>query len=99
AVISETKKPVGSPYPGNRTRVTKGTRYNISRCAGPSGKPMLHFKLLPNRSKAEDAARSAGKGNTPVHHTAHGSGQRPHFHPADRYGNIIKDGAHYEYPG
>jgi hypothetical protein len=65
---------------------------------GPSGKPVLHFKLFPNRKSAEEAARSAGKGNTPVHHAAHGPGERPHFHPADRYGNIIKDGSHYEYP-
>ena len=59
---------------------------------------MLHCKLCPNRKRAEDAAREAGKGNPPIHHTAHEPGQRLHFHPADRYGNIIKDGAHYEYP-
>jgi hypothetical protein len=96
AVISRTEKR-GTPHE-TRTTVTKGSRISIgTRCTGPSGKPILHFKRLPNRKSAEDAARSAGKGNTPVHHTAHEPGQRPHFHPADRYGNIIKDGSHYEY--
>lgn len=99
AVIRQVEKR-GTPYEKSRTTVTKGSRPSIgTRCIGPSGKPMLHFKLLPNRKVAEEAAREAGRGNPPVHHAAHGAGERPHFHPADRYGNIIKDGAHYEYPG
>ncbi|CAG7831549.1 unnamed protein product [Allacma fusca] len=69
------------------------------RKIGGSGKPHLHFILLPSRKAAENAARNAGKGNTPVHHTAHKPGQHPHFHPADRSGNIIKDGSHYGYTG
>jgi hypothetical protein len=97
AIISRTEKE-GIPHE-TRTDITKGSRISIgTRCTGPSGKPVLHFKLLPNRKSAEDAARSAGKGNTPVHHAAHGPGERSHFHPADRHGNIIKDGSHYEYP-
>ncbi|CAF1396493.1 unnamed protein product [Rotaria sordida] len=96
AVIRQTEKR-GTPRI-TRTKITKGVKINIARCEGPSGKPMLHFRLLPNRKSAQEAAREAGRGNPPVHHTAHGPGQRPHFHPADRYGNIIKDGAHYEYP-
>ncbi|OXA58773.1 hypothetical protein Fcan01_06382 [Folsomia candida] len=71
---------------------------NIGRKIGGSGKPVQHFKNLPNRKAAENAARNAGKGNTPVRHTPHQPGQTPHFHPADRNGNIIKDGSHYGYP-
>lgn len=99
AVIRQTEKR-GTPYVTDRTRVTKGSRPSIgTRCVGPSGKFMLYFKLLPSRKYAEEAAREAGRGNPPVHHAAHEPGQRPHFHPADRHGNIIKDGLHYEYPG
>lgn len=68
-----------------------------TRPMGPSGLPMQHFHLHPSRKLAEDAARTAGKGNPPVHHPAHGPGQRPHFHPTDKFGDIFKDGSHYEY--
>ncbi len=96
--LSSPPTPPPGPPRETRTTITKGSRFSIgTRCTGPSGKPMLHFKRFPNRKSAEDAARSAGKGNTPVHHTAHEPGQRSHFHPADRYGNTIKDGSHYEY--
>ncbi|CAG7831551.1 unnamed protein product [Allacma fusca] len=71
---------------------------NIGRKIGGSGKPQQHFPAHKSRKTAEDAARNAGKGNKPVHHTAHQPGQSPHYHPADRNGNIIKDGSHHQYP-
>lgn len=69
-----------------------------TRKIGPSDKPVLHFVNHPNRKSAQEAAREAGKGNPPVHHTAHKPGEKPHFHPADRNGEIIKDGSHHNYP-
>lgn len=70
---------------------------NTMRKIGGSGKPYLHFIQCSNRSDAMNRAREAGKGNTPVLH--HEDGRNPHFHPADRNGEIIKDGAHYEFSG
>ncbi|CAF2973132.1 unnamed protein product [Rotaria sp. Silwood2] len=69
-----------------------------SRGKSPSGKPGQHFHHSPSRAKAKDNAQNASGGNQPVHHTAHEPGQLPHFHPADRAGNIKKDGSHYTYP-
>ncbi|CAF1099117.1 unnamed protein product [Brachionus calyciflorus] len=70
--------------------------YN-GRGSGPSGKPDLHFILKNSRADAEEAAKRAGRGQ-PIHHTAHEPDQYPHFHPADRDGNIIKNGQHFGYP-
>ena len=68
-----------------------------TRRIGPSGKPMIHVVRLPNRHAAEDAARNQGHGNPPIHHAAHQVGQRPHFHAADKAGEKIRDGVHFEY--
>jgi len=69
------------------------------RPSGPSGDPVLHFVQCNSRKEAKDRAQEAGEGNPPIHHTAHEPGQQPHFHPADKDGNIYKDGSHYQYPG
>ncbi|CAG7831552.1 unnamed protein product [Allacma fusca] len=71
---------------------------NIGRKIGGSGKPQQHFPTYNSRKAAEDAARKAGKGNKPVEHAPHQPGQSPHYHPADKNGNIIKDGSHHQYP-
>ncbi|CAF1052658.1 unnamed protein product [Brachionus calyciflorus] len=71
-------------------------QYN-GRGPGPSGKPDLHFISKNSKASARDAARQAGSG-PPIHHSAHEQGQRPHYHPADRKGDIIKNGQHFNYP-
>ncbi|CAG7831550.1 unnamed protein product [Allacma fusca] len=71
---------------------------NIGRKIGGSGKPHQHFQQHNSRKAAENAARNAGKGNKPVQHAPHKPGQSPHYHPADRHGNIIKDGSHHQFP-
>jgi len=75
--------------PGNRLPPSRGT--------GPSGKPTIHNKQLPNRKTAQEAAREAGKGNPPIHHGP-SNGKNSHFHPADKTGRKLPDGSHYSYP-
>jgi len=55
----------------------------------------IHNVLLKNRKTAQEAAREAGKGNTPIHHRA-SNGKNPHFHPVGKNGKKIP-GAHYSY--
>jgi RHS repeat-associated protein len=73
----------------------------VARKAGGSGKPRQLIILLPNRKCAEEAARKAGKGRTPVHHprTKTDPTAPPHFHPTCKDGSVLKDGSHYCYPG
>lgn len=67
---------------------------------GGSDKATIHKKRFPTRGQAEDAARNAGRGK-PVEHQPHKPGERPHFHPTDKKGEIIKGGreggVHYEH--
>lgn len=66
---------------------------------GPSGKPKVNFIATPSRARAEDAARSAGHGHTPVRDTAHAPGQKPHFHVTDASGQRgDKNSPHVTYP-
>ena len=84
---------------GNGSDKRKG--YVPGRKIGPSGKVVRHFIDKPNRKSAYDAAQEAGKGNPPIHHPAHGPGQKPHFHPTIKDGNIYiirEDGSHFNYP-
>ncbi|CAF0896077.1 unnamed protein product [Brachionus calyciflorus] len=76
----------------------RGFKPPAGRGVGPSGKPMDHFQDKNSRKAAEDAARNAGKGNKPIHHSPHKPGQRPHFHPADKNGEKLNKGQHYSYP-
>jgi tetratricopeptide (TPR) repeat protein len=102
-------KPLGMPNfrlkdDGDGLSLTTSQRQQgivVTRKMGPSGKAMHHFRLCPSRKEAEDAARAAGTG-PPIYHAAHGSGQRPHFHPVyfDKKTNKyekLEDGSHYEY--
>ena len=63
---------------------------------GASGKPMIHVVKLPNSHAAEDAARNHCCGNPPIHHASQ-EGQRPHFHAADKAGEKLEEGVHFEY--
>ena len=67
-----------------------------TRRIGASGKPMIHLVTLTNRHAAEDAAQNQGCGNPPIHHASQ-EGQIPHFHAADKAGEKIEDGVHFEY--
>ncbi|CAF1684709.1 unnamed protein product, partial [Adineta ricciae] len=50
------------------------------------------------RKEAEEQARRASNHHqSPIHHSAHGPGQYPHYHPVDANGEIKKDGTHYGY--
>lgn len=89
--ISRSRRRVGR-------RIGKLARKIFQRGTGPSGKPLRHFKDLPNRKAAENAARNAGKGNKPIEHKAHKPGQKPHYHPTDKKGKKKDDGSHYRYP-
>jgi RHS repeat-associated protein len=70
--------------------------YIIYRKFGPSGKPKIHNVDYPSKKAAKDGARQSGKGN-PVQHPSPKVG-KPHFHPVDEGGEIIKDGVHHNYP-
>jgi hypothetical protein len=71
---------------------------HVHRKAGPSGEPVLHFIMCPSRSQAEEQAKRASNNHqSPIHHSAHGPGQNPHYHPVDAQGEIKKNGAHYGY--
>ncbi|CAF1099196.1 unnamed protein product [Didymodactylos carnosus] len=69
---------------------------STGRDLGPSGKPKRHFSPS-SRKDAKNAAQEAGKGEPPIHHQAHKPGQQAHFHPADKDGNKVEDGSHYQY--
>lgn len=73
-------------------------RFPSGRGTGGSGKPRDHFINKNSRKEAENAARDAGKGNKPIHHSPHKPGQSPHFHPADKNGEKINSGQHFGYP-
>ncbi|CAF1217058.1 unnamed protein product [Adineta ricciae] len=65
------------------------------RGAGGSGKPRQHFIHKNTRKEAEEAARRQGGGRPPIHHNERG--QKSHYHPSDKNGDIRKDGSHFQY--
>ena len=63
----------------------------------------LHFIFKSTKKQAEDAARTQGGGNTPVHHMKHKNlpGYYNHFHPTRMRGGQLEirdDGSHFQYP-
>ena len=84
------------------TKIIKNVS-KVSRKAGPSGKPALHFIDKSSKKGAYEAAKRAGRGE-PIHHPNPSRG-KPHYHPNknpnDSKGldtNIKKDGTHFTYP-
>jgi hypothetical protein len=67
----------------------------LGRGVGGSGKPRQHFTQKKSRKEAQEAARRQGGGRPPIQHNERG--QKSHFHPSDKQGNIRKDGSHFQY--
>ena len=58
---------------------------------GASKKAKVQNILFPSQKRAYDAARNAGQGK-PILHPPHKKGERRHFRPTYKNGEIIKDG-------
>jgi len=67
-----------------------------SRGPGPSGKGKIHNIDKSSKKEAYEAAKQAGQGKPEKHIPDYP--ELPHYHPTDKNGEIIKNGAHYTYP-